>query len=308
MNNLLSSFLQTNENRSKFVSDNKKHALPYIDKTLKNVAGFIKSGYIQNDTASKKGLLQQLNARVKVIFLLCFIVIISLRSQILPQLFITVFLLTLYILSKILLAEVYKKILIFSFFFGFLVVAPASLNIITDGKIIFTIIRFNSSHQYWIYHLPAIIGITREGLFVVARFFLKVTNSLALTLLILYTTPFNEIIKSLKMLRVPDLFLMVIILTYKFIFILSQTTEEIYFALKSRWWKNLKEADASKLVAGRIAFLFRKSWIKYEETYRAMIARGFSGNVNIGYLKKTGYPDYAFLFIFLSLGIFCFFI
>jgi cobalt/nickel transport system permease protein len=189
-----------------------------------------------------------------------------------------------------------------------LVIAPASLNLITDGKILILLMRFNTPHQFWIYHLPAIIGITQEGCFVVARFFLKVFNSLALTILVFYTTPFNEIIKALGMLRVPQLFLMVITLAYKFIFILSQTAEETYLALKSRWWRNSGVSDANVLVAGRIAYIFRKSWIKYEEIYKAMIARGFSGKVNLCYPKKFRWQDVAFLLLLLNVALLCYFI
>jgi cobalt/nickel transport system permease protein len=295
MNNALPTFLLNNENRSRNIFDKKKQALPFIDKTLKNVTGFIKTVYIQSDTVSKKGLLQQLNARVKVIFLLVFILLISFSSHIPQQLLITGFLLSLYLFSRINLAEVYKKIILFSFFFGFLLIAPASLNLLTAGKIIFTFIRFNSAHSFWIYHIPETIGITYEGCIVVLKLYLKVTNSIALTLLVFYATPFNEIIKALRMLRMPQLFLMVITLTYKFIFILSQTTEETYLALKSRWWGNTRMSDANTLVAGRISYIFQKSWIKYDEICKAMVARGFSGTVNLSYSKRIRWQDYVFL-------------
>jgi cobalt/nickel transport system permease protein len=308
MNNPLPLFLQTNEDRSKFISGRKKRNFPYIDSTLKNVTGFIKIGYVQNDTASKKGLLQQLNARVKVIFLLFLIVFISLIRHIPQQLVVTAFLFILYILSRLQLAEVYKKIFILSFFFGLLIIAPASLNLMTDGKILITLMRFNAPHQFWIYHIPATIGITKEGCLVVTRFYLKVFNSLALSVLVFYTTPFSEIIKAFGMYRVPQLFLMIITLSYKFIFILSQTTEETYLALKSRWWRNSGMSESNELVAGRIVYIFRKSWIKYEEIYKAMLARGFSGKVNLCYPKKIKWKDIFFLLLVLNVALLCFFI
>jgi energy-coupling factor transporter transmembrane protein EcfT len=187
-------------------------------------------------------------------------------------------------------------------------IAPAALNIVTNGEMMITIIKFKTDHEFWIYHIPKTIGITREGFFLLIRFFLKVTNSITLTLLIIFTTPFNELIKSLKLFKVPDMFLLVITLTYKFLFILSQTTEETYFALKSRWWKKTKEYEINRIVAGRIAHIFQKSWIKYEEIYRAMIARGYSGTVYVIYSKKIRWQDITFLAFSLSLGLLCCFI
>jgi cobalt/nickel transport system permease protein len=304
MTEALPSFLQSPESHPKPPLDKGHGSLSFIDQTLSKLARLIKTVWLQNDTTSKNGLLQRLNARVKVIFLIYFIVIVSLTRQVSTQLYISAFLLVLYSFSCINVVETYKKIFGLSFIFGFLVVAPAALNLVSKGELIMTLVRFNSPHQFWIYQIPASIGITREGCFVVLKFFLKVTNSLAITLLIIYTTPFNEIIKSLRIFRVPDLFLLVITLAYKFIFILSQTTEETYFALKSRWWENVKGSRANKLVAGRMAYIFRKSWIKYEEIYFSMVARGFSGNVNLCYSKKLEWRDATFAVVFIGIGIF----
>jgi cobalt/nickel transport system permease protein len=308
LNNDLPSFLLVKENRSEGIIYKKKQTFPFIDNTLKNVSRFVKTVYVQSDTASKKGLLQQLNARIKVFFLFSFILIISIAREIPQEFFITFFLFILFMSSRINLVEVYKKIFLFSFLFGFLIIAPASLNLVTNGEILFPIIRFNSAHCFWIYHLPETIGVTREGCILVTRFYLKVANSLSLTLLIFYTTPFNEIIKAFGILRVPQLFLMVIILSYKFIFILSQTTEETYLVLKSRWWKYSDRSDANNLIAGRIVYIFQRSWIRYEEIYKAMIARGFSGNVNFCYLKKFQWQDAAFLLLIVNIAALCFYI
>jgi energy-coupling factor transporter transmembrane protein EcfT len=188
------------------------------------------------------------------------------------------------------------------------VIVPAVLNIVTNGEIIVKVFQFKTDYSFWIYHLPATIGITSEGCLVVARFYLKVVNSITLTLLIIYTTPFNEIIKSLRIFWVPYMFLLTITLTYKFIFILSQTTEETYFAMKSRWWRNTRESQINKIVAGRITHIFRKSWIKYEEVYRAMVARGYSGAVTIIYSKKLKWQDLIFLIFFFCMGAMCYFI
>jgi cobalt/nickel transport system permease protein len=303
MNREIPSFLQTNEDRGKSISGNKRNALPFVDKTLKNVAGFIKAGYVQNDTASINGLLQNINPLVKVVFLLFFIVVINLVANFHLQLLVSMFILMLYLLSKLRVLQVYKKILILSFYFGLLIVLPAALNIFTKGDIIYELIGFEKHRQFWIYHLPAKIGITLEGCWFVARFFLKVANSIALTFLVVHTTSFNHIIKSLKIFKVPDIFLLVITLTYKFIFILSYTTEETYMALKTRWWGRASKTSANDIVAGRIAYIFRKSWLRYEEVYLSMVARGYTGNVSIVDNEKLKWGDVVFLCVIVLIGV-----
>jgi cobalt/nickel transport system permease protein len=271
------------------------YSLPFIDRTLKKAAGFIGTFYVQGEASTANGMLQRMDARIKVVFLLGYILLISLVSSITAQLGISVFLFMLYLVSHIHIGNVYKKIFMFSFFFGFLVAAPASLNVITQGKMILVLWRLQDAKQFLVYHIPMEIGITREGVMVVARLYVKVMNSLALTFLVYYTTPFVEIIKALRIFRVPDMFLLIITVTYKFIFVLACTIQETYFALKMRWWRNVKNTEANKIIAGRVVYLFRMSWYKYEEVFRAMMARGFTGKVNFCYLGKISKADIGFL-------------
>jgi energy-coupling factor transporter transmembrane protein EcfT len=62
---------------------------------------------------------------------------------------------------------------------------------------------------------------------------LRVFNSISISFLIINTTPFNDIIKGLKMFRIPDSLLMIITLAYLYIFILSNLVAESYLAMKS---------------------------------------------------------------------------
>ena len=116
-------------------------------------------------------------------------------------------------------------------------------------------------------------------------------NSVALTLLVVYTTPFFEIIRALRVFRVPDAFLMIIILTYKYIFIFSRTVEDMYRAMKARLAGPVGGATIRGLLAGRIYFIFTRSQMQYEETYRAMLSRGFSGDVQLVSFRRLGLRD-----------------
>ena len=77
----------------------------------------------------------------------------------------------------------------------------------------------------------------------------------------------------------PDAFLMTINLTYKYIFIFAGTVEDMHLAKKSRTTGEIKDDEAREWVAGRIALMFKRTQIKCEELYKAMLSRGFSGEV-----------------------------
>jgi len=255
--------------------------LAVIDKTIQSIAGIIRSSYVYWEMAGKNGLFQKLDPRVKVVFLFYFIVIVSLLRSLYAELAIAAIIFMLIALSRLNILYMYKRVLGFAFFFGFLIALPSAFNVITRGDVILPVATLSRSYQFWIYFIPKEIGITREGAFGVAMLTLRVANSLGISLLVIHTTPFFEIIRALKVFRVPDTFLMIIILTYKYIFIFSKTVEDMYLAMKSRLAGAADSATVRQLVAGRIYFIFKKSQMRYEETYRAMVSRGFTGDIEL---------------------------
>ncbi len=277
--------------------------ISFLDKTLVNTSIAVKSIYIQAENASKQGLLQKLNPHVKLISLVYIAIIISLVNTPDKQLFISVFIFTLYFIGRLKILQVYKRIFFLAFIFGILVVLPASLNLITPGKIILNLFSLKNSVHFWIYNIPQNIGITGNGLKVIILIFLRVLNSVSVALLIVFTTSFPSFIKSFRILGVPDTFMMIISLAYKYIFILSRTIEETYFALKSRLSGNVNNSKVRELISGRIFFIFKKSMIFYESTYYAMVSRGYKGKVILLTQKKLAVADFIALSIVAVLGI-----
>ena len=267
----------------------------FIDKTIKRIAAFISSVFFQWESSGKAGLLQRLDSRVKVFFMFLFIIVISFTHSPVEQLFITVLLIVLSLLSAVGIFDLYKKVLPIGFLFGFLIFLPASLNIFTKGQSLFTLIRFNQPHHFWIYTIPAEISVTREGLMIVASLTMRVINSVSLVLLIVSTTTFELVIKSLKFFKVPQIFLLTLTLTYNYIFILSNTTIETYRAIKMRWWNRGSVKNAEEIVAGRVGYLFRRSMERHELIYKSMLARGFNGKVIFCQFQKLKTIDYVFL-------------
>jgi cobalt/nickel transport system permease protein len=295
---MIPSFLLQKENIQ--IKDiNESRNLSFIDKTIKNAASFVTATFLQWQSAKRNGFLQSLDSRVKVIFMLLYIILISITNSLTNQLVIAFILLLLFLFSKLNIFHIYKRVLAAGFIFGFLIFLPASLNIFTKGEIAFSVIRFSHPHNWWIYNLPQVIAVTYEGIHTVLRLTLKVTNSVSLVMLVVSTTTFERIVKSLSFFKIPDIFLLTLTLTYKFIFILSITVVETYHAIKMRWWNRGSVKDAEEIVAGRIGYLFRKSWERYEFVYQSMVARGFNGRVNFCYFDKLKVADYLFITAFL---------
>jgi cobalt/nickel transport system permease protein len=260
---------------------NKEVILTFIDKSISAIAQIVKTNYVQWNTAETNGLFQRLDPRLKTVFLLFCVGLISAKKGLDAELIMTGFLFVLVMLSRLNLFRVYKRILFFGFFFGFLIAFPAAFNVITPGQVVLRVASLSRPHHFLIYTIPAEIGLTAEGCFGVAMLFLRVANSVAVVLLVLDTTHFFDFIRSLKILRIPDSFLMILMLTYKYAFILSRTIEDTYLAMKSRLVGSIQSSEIREIVSGRIFYVFKLSRMRYEETYKAMLARGFTGEVSL---------------------------
>jgi cobalt ECF transporter T component CbiQ len=272
------------------------------------LASVIKEGYAQWEFSSQNGFFQKIDARVKVLFLLFFILIVSLKRDVLPETYIWIFVLMLTLFSRLSILKVYKRVLFLGFFFGFLIALPSAFNVITKGEIVLPVARLSRPYSFWIYRIPADIGITREGIYGVVMLTMRVVNSLSLSFLVLYTTPFHEIIRALKVLKVPDSFLIIITLCYKYIFILSKTVEDMHLAKKSRIVRELSHAEAREWIAGRMAFIFRKTRLRCEEVFKAMIGRGFSDSIKFYGFRKMCRADWCAATFLFSAGILFLFI
>lgn len=303
MENRVPSFLLEKSPPGSLLRDSGKMKVPFIEKGIHHISRLIKTGYVQWELSSQTGLFQKMDARVKVLFLLFFVIIVSLKREFRSELYIGGFVFVLALLSRLSIVTLYKRVLFLGVIFGFLIALPSAFNVITRGEIILPIAKLSRPYHLWIYHIPSEIGITREGIYGVVLLTLRVINSLSLSYLVLYTTPFAEIMRALKVLKVPDSFLLVITLALNYIFIFSKTIEDMHLAKKSRMIREASGTKEREWVAGRLAVLFKKSRLRCEEVFNAMLARGFSGTVRLyGFRKMRTADRFTAVFLF-SMGL-----
>jgi cobalt ECF transporter T component CbiQ len=288
MRERIPAFLLAKENTASHAAARLRGRSSFINKAIEHIAEVMKNGIINWELSSRDGLLQRLAARVKILFLVFFVVIVSLKKTVFPELMIGIFTLALTIASRLNPVSHYRRVFFLSFVFGFLIALPSALNIFTGGMIILPLLHLPRYYDFWIYHIPSEIGITEEGLRGVTMLTLRVMNSLALSFLVFSTTPFPDVMKALKVFRVPDAFLITIALSYKYIFIFAKTVHDMHLAKKSRLLGAERDSEARRWIANRIAVMFAKSRHRCEEVYKAMVQRGFTGTITIhGYRIMT---------------------
>lgn len=265
----------------------------YIEKTLLNLVRVFSLATSRFYLSDRKGLLQQTPEVLKVWMMLVFLIVVSIVHHLGSQLMLLAVILGLSIFSRINFWHIVRQALLYVLLFGLLVTIPASLNIFNEGKIVLPVMTFEHAHRWWIYSIPKEIGITREGIEYMARISLKILNSVAFVMLILSSTGFEHLVRGLRSMRIPAFFLLVLTLAYKYIVILSQQLYQSFQAMSLRGWNRTNTPLEKVIASGRVGFLFRKGWEQYELTYKAMIARGFSGDLRM--VKNNDYKPVNYL-------------
>lgn len=145
------------------------------------------------------------------------------------------------------------------------------------------------------------IGVSQASLHDTGRLFMKAMGSVSCLYFLILTVPVTEIINILKKIKVPVLFLELLMIVYKYIFILLETMNRIYVSQNSRLgYRNFKVSFRSlgKLVAS----IFAISLKKYEDMYNALESRCFTGNFHF-YQRKYAHSKLNIGLIVLCEGI-----
>jgi energy-coupling factor transporter transmembrane protein EcfT len=267
----------------------------FIDKTIQKLADLVRLNYIQLFTIGKKPFISNLAIQTKLIVFLYFILLISLVKSLTAEIIIASLILLFHLITSPYFLKLLKRILFFTLIFGFLIAFPSSLHLVNMGKVVYPLLNLGHSFDFWIYHIPSVIGFTAEGLKGMGLLTFRVFNSISISLLFINTTPFNDIVKGLKLFRIPDSLLMIFSLSYLYVVILSNSILESYLALKARIFGSVDEKKIQQIVAGRISHIFKMSRRHFEKTYQAMLARGYTGEVVLYQKEKFTSPDYLLL-------------
>jgi cobalt/nickel transport system permease protein len=103
--------------------------------------------------------------------------------------------------------------------------------------------------------------------------------SVSLAILLVMTTPWADILKSLRTLRVPQVFVLILSMTYRYIFLFLHTANGIFLARKSRIVGATSGREQRRWITGTIGNLMSRAFKMSNDVYAAMLARGFTGEL-----------------------------
>ena len=269
----------------------------YVEKTLRELSSFFSRSLFREETARRPGLLQRVDPRARLLATLFFLVSVSLARTI-PELSAHAVLpLAAIALSRIRPGEFLRAGFLVAVIFSVLMAAPATLNVFFDGTVVLPLVDRGREWRYGPYFLPSVIGITREGLLTAATFLLRVLASVAAVLWLSLSTRWADLLRSLRFLHLPAIFLQVVGMTVRYTHALLRHSEEVHLGKKSRTVCRTRTASEQAWVGSRIARSWERSIQLMEEVSMAMAARGFTGDAKFPAGPWFGAPEWGLLVV-----------
>ena len=171
-------------------------------------------------------------------------------------------------------------------FFVRLMLLPITFLLMGELTIAFSISAQTSGFLYHIVVGQYTIGVTAQDLQTAVHLFAKSLGAVSCLYFLALTTPMLEIISVLRKLRVPALFVELMSLVYRFIFVLLETAATIRISQSSRLgYVSMKSSFRS---TSHLFFsLFIRSYLRSQAISTALVARCYNGDIRV--LEKE-YP------------------
>lgn len=157
-----------------------------------------------------------------------------------------------------------------------LIIGIGILNPIIDNHII-TILGFNVSRG-WLTFLSLSI---------------KSILSVAAGIILIATTGMDKLAVAMRMLKIPKIFVLQLLLTYRYITVLIEEFLRMTqaYSLRAPEQKGINKNNWGSF-AGQ---LILRTFDRAERVYQAMLLRGFTMEYNAGRIEKAKFKDFAFL-------------
>jgi cobalt/nickel transport system permease protein len=251
---------------------------PTLEKLLNGVAHVVEAAMAADASSRRHGLLQRIDPRLKLVGLLALLLASVLVSHLAALLALLAIAVAFVVVSRLGLGRFALRAWLFIPLFTLAITVPAMTTWVTPGP-----------------HLvPLWSGgaITTTGLASSLHLVLRVLDAVSFSVLLAMTTPWNELLAALRVLRVPRTFVFILAISYRYVFVLMRLIQGMVTARRSRTVGRLTPREDRRFVAAAVGTLFGHSQAMSEEVHTAMLARGFTGQVHTLHAWRLHRLDY----------------
>ena len=246
---------------------------PFSGRLLVTLAAWVERAMASDELAHRRGLLQRLDPRVKLVSLLAFIVVAALSTRLVVLTVLLATAVVLVLASRIGLARFAARAWLFIPLFTAAIMLPAALSIVTPGRAVLTF--WSHGAPFW--PLPATLAVTAPGLLAFGRLVLRVTTVVSFAVLLTLTTPWSDLLRAMRSVGVPRGFAFVLAVAYRYVFTLVRMVQDMALARTSRLVGRVAAGEDRRFLGATVATVFGKSQATSEQVYLAMVSRGYRG-------------------------------
>jgi cobalt ECF transporter T component CbiQ len=236
----------------------------FIERTIEGMYAGLALALDAENSAARGGLLQRLDARVKVAGLLSLILAAALARRLWVIAAIFAFAVVLAALSRISLPVLAARAWLPALAFTGAIAVPALF--LTPGDALWRVPGLQ-----W--------TLTAQGLTTASYLLLRVETAATLALLLVFSTPWTHVLKALRILRVPVVFVAILGMASRYILLLLETAHEMFESRKSRSVGALEAVERRHVAVASVGVLLSRSFQLSGDVYLAMQSRGFRGEV-----------------------------
>ena len=256
----------------------------FVEKTLGGGAAVLGQAMFSDDLARQRGLLQRIEPRVKLLTLVGLLVAVGLVRSIPVLVGCYAGTLLLAVASRVPVPFFVRRVWLFVPIFTGVVVLPATLSLVTPGRVVLAL---------WHWHGQP-VGFTAQGLHSAGLVVARVATSISLVVLLTLTTAWARLLAALRAVGVPRIFVLVVGMAYRYLFLLLTAVTDMYTARKARSaGAGTRTAEGRRFVAASAGALFGKAHQLSEEVHQAMTARGYRGEPRTLAAGRPGMLDAA---------------
>lgn len=236
----------------------------FIQRTIDALTETLERSLYAEQLSEQGGVLQRIDPRVKFVGMLGLIITAAAAGHVWVVAVIALVALMLAVISRIPIIKSFGPIWIGMFIFSGLIGFPAIF--ITPGPTLATIPWLN-----W--------PISAHGLQSAVFLLLRSEVSITLSFLLIMTTPWMHVLKSMRVIGIPTLVVVILGMTYRYIFLMLQSASDMFEARQSRMIGKLPDKEARRLAAATVGVLLSKSFQLGNDVFLAMQSRGYRGEV-----------------------------
>jgi cobalt/nickel transport system permease protein len=258
----------------------------FIEHTIEGLYSAMERALYAEAVAGGGGLLQSLDPRVKVVGLLGLVAAAALSARLWVIAALLLLAVLLAVLSRISVAMLVSRVWLGAFLFTGAIAIPALF--LTPGDPAARVPVLG-----WI--------VTVQGLRTASYLLLRVEAAATLALLLVFTTPWAHVLKALRAVRAPVVFVVILGMTCRYVLLMLETAHEMFEARKSRTVGRLTLSERRHQAVSSAGVLLGKTLQLSNEVYLAMQARGFRGEVYVLDDFRMQSRDWAALTLFAAL-------